>query len=390
MTGWITSLLLLGGWLCAAAAQDAIVVGAVVSESGAHAGAAAEYRQGLLLWQDDVNAAGGLLGRRVELRLKDDGSEAVRAGAAYAELIEGGAQVLIGPYGSAATLTASSEAERARRVLLNAAGPSSIVHKRAPRYVVQTAPPYVAYAQGVLELADKTGAESLYIAARDDAASREMAEAALAQAARFGFGQVKLAVYSGTTNEFLEQLYEAMKVQADAWIAFGEVRDGADMVKTLKRQGFVPKLLYLRASADPGFVKLVGQDAEQVLGSKEYDPRFDRGENARFVKAYRDRWSTAPGSMAAAAYTAGTVLAAGAERAGTVQADKLRAALSEIEPDTLLGRYRIDPSTGSQIGMQPAVVQRVEGRLQPVWPEALAAGRDLAPFVAWAERKVIR
>ena len=94
--------------------------------------------------------------------------------------------------------------------------------------------------------------------------------------------------------------------------------------------------------------------------------------------------------MAAAAYTAGTVLAAGAERAGTVQANKLRAALSEIEPDTLLGRYRIDPSTGSQIGMQPAVVQRVEGRLQPVWPEALAAGRDLAPFVAWAERKVIR
>ena len=155
MTGWITSLLLLGGWLGAAAAQDAIVVGAVVSESGAHAGAAAEYRQGLLLWQDDINAAGGLLGRRVELRLKDDGSEAVRAGPAYAQLIEGGAQVLIGPYGSAATLTASSEAERASRVLLNAAGPSSLIHKRAPRYVVQTAPPYVAYGQGVLELAHR-------------------------------------------------------------------------------------------------------------------------------------------------------------------------------------------------------------------------------------------
>src|SRR5689334_6220638 len=285
MTGWITSLVLFGGWLCAAAAQDTIVVGAVVSESGAHAGAAVEYRQGLLLWQDDVNSAGGLLGRRVELRLKDDGSEAVRAGPAYAELIEGGAQVLIGPYGSAATLTASSEAERARRVLLNAAGPSSLIHKRAPRYVVQTAPPYIAYAQGVLELVDKSAAESVYILARDDTASREMAEAALAQAARFGLEKVKLAVFSGTTNDFLEQLYEAMKVQADAWIAFGEVRDAGDMVKTLKKHGYVPKLLYLRASADAGFVKLVGQDAEHVLGSQEYDPRFDRDGNARFVKA---------------------------------------------------------------------------------------------------------
>jgi len=390
MTGWITSLLLLGGWACAAAAQDAIVVGAVVSESGAHAGPAAEYRQGLLLWQDDINAAGGLLGRRVELRLKDDGSEAVRAGPAYAELIEGGAQVLIGPYGSAATLTASSEAERARRVLLNAAGPSSLIYKRAPRYVVQTAPPYAAYGQGPLELADKAAAESLYILARDDVASREMAEAALAQASRFSFGKVKLAVFSGTTNDFLEQLYEAMKVQADAWIAFGEVRDAADMLKTLKRQGFVPKLLYLRASADPGFVKLVGQDAEHVLGSREYEARLQRGDNARFVKAYRAKWSAMPGEMAAAAYTAGTILAAAATKAGTVDADKLRAALSQLELDTLLGRYRIDPSTGAQIGMQPAVVQRVEGRLEPVWPEALAAGRDLAPFVAWAERKVIR
>ena len=389
MTGWITSFLVLGTWLCAAAAQDAIVVGAVVSESGAHAGAAAQYRQGLLLWQDDINAAGGLLGRRVELRLKDDGSEAVRAGPAYAELIAGGAQVLIGPYGSAATLTASSEAERARRVLLNAAGPSSIVQKRGPRYVVQTAPPYVAYAQGVLELADRTGAESLYIVARDDVASREMAEAALAQAARFGFGRAKLAVFSGTTNDFLEQLYEAMKVEADAWIAFGEVRDAADMVKTLKRQGFVPKLFYARASAEAGFVKLVGQDAEHILGSEGYDPRFERADNERFVKAYRAKWAAEPGAMAAAAYTAGTVLVAAAQHAGTVEADKLRAALADIELDTLLGRYRIDPATGAQVGMQPIVVQRIEGRLQPVWPEALAAGRQLAPFVAWADRKVI-
>lgn len=390
MTGWITSFVVLCAGLSVAAAQDAIVVGAVVSQSGAHAGPAAEYRQGLLLWQDDINAAGGLLGRRVEVRLKDDGSEAVRAGPAYAELIEGGAQVLIGPYGSAATLTAASEAERAHRVLLNAAGPSSLVHKRAPRYVVQTSPPYVAYGEGALELARKSGAESLYILGRDDAASREMAEAALALSADSGFRQVKLAVYSGTTNDFLEQLYEAMKVHADAWIAFGEVRDGADMVKTLKRHGFVPKMLYVRASPEPRFVQLVGQDAEYVVGSEEYDPRFDRDDNARFVKAYRAKWSAPPGALAAAAYTAGTVLAAGVKEAGSVEADKLRAALAKIEVHTLLGRYRIDAASGAQVGMQPALVQRVEGRLQAVWPDALAAGHDLAPFVAWAERKVMR
>src|SRR5262249_11278437 len=120
MTGWITSALLLAALATSAAAQEGTLVGgAVVSQSGTRAGPAADYRRGLLLWQDEVNAAGGLLGNRVVLRIEDDGSEAVRSGELYADLIRDGARVLIGPYGSAATLTAAAEAERGRRVLLN-------------------------------------------------------------------------------------------------------------------------------------------------------------------------------------------------------------------------------------------------------------------------------
>jgi branched-chain amino acid transport system substrate-binding protein len=391
MTGWITSS---AAALCAgvslAAAQDAVVVGAVVSQTGAHATAAAEYRNGMLLWQEHVNAAGGLLGRRVDLRLADDGSEAARAGRLYADLIEAGAQVLIGPYGSAATLTAMAEAERTRRVLLNAGGPSTQVHKRAPRYVFQTSVPYAAYAEGVLELARQAGAQSLMILGRDDAASREMAEAALAYAGKLGFRHVEIVVYPGTNNDFLPQLYEAMAVHADAWIAFGETRDGADMVKTLKRHGYVPKLFYARASPDPRFIELVGQDAEHTLGSRDYDARFARAANAQFVKAYAAKWSSAPNGIAAAGYTAGVVLTAAVARAGTLDAEKLRAALATLEVDTLLGRYRVDQTNGAQVGMKPVVMQIVHGRTQPVWPAEVAGGRLLEPFIAWSERKVLQ
>jgi branched-chain amino acid transport system substrate-binding protein len=385
MTGWITSALLFG-WLTLASAQEAAVVGAVISESGAHAAGGAQYRQGLVLWQEAINAAGGLLGRRVELRLRDDGSEAARAGREYAELIEAGAQVLIGPYGSAATLTAMAQAERTKRVMLNAAGPSGQVHKRSPRYVFQTAIPYAAYPEGVLEVARQSGAQSVFILGRDDAASREMAEAALARAKQLGFQNVQLVVYPGTNNDYLPQLYQAMGVHADAWIAFGETRDAADMVKTLKRHGYVPKVFYARSSPDPRFIELVGQDAEYILGSKDYDARFARAGNAEFVKAYTMKWSAPPGPLAAAAYTAGTVLAAAATRAGTLDAEKLRAALASMEIDTLLGRYRVDPASGAQIGMQPVVVQIIHGWSQPVWPQGAAQPK---PFVAWSERKII-
>src|SRR5205085_167995 len=184
-------------------------------------------------WQEELNAAGGLLGRRVELRFKDDGSEAVRAGEAYAELIRDGAQVLIGPYGSAATLTAAAEAERARRVLLNAAGPSSEIHKRQPQYVFQTLPPYAAYADGPLWAAREAAVDSLYIVARDDAASRDMAEAAQTQARALGFANVTLEIYSGRTEDFLPQLYKAMGANADGVVhaAVGRRAGRAEPVK---------------------------------------------------------------------------------------------------------------------------------------------------------------
>src|SRR5262245_29088820 len=99
-----------------------IVVAAVVSQSGVHTQLAADYARGLQLWQAEVNAAGGLLGRPIELALPDDGSDAVRAGELYRQLItEKKADLLIGPYGSAATHMAAAEAERGRRVMINGA-----------------------------------------------------------------------------------------------------------------------------------------------------------------------------------------------------------------------------------------------------------------------------
>ena len=395
MTGWITSaialLLTAAAFASGAVAQEkALTVGAVVSETGSHAAAAADYRKALIVWAEQANAAGGLLGRPIELQLKDDASEAAKTGTAYADLIAGGAQVLIGPYGSAATLTGSAEAERARRVMLNAAGPSGQIHKRAPRYLFQTVPPYAAYADGALAVARAARVQSLYIAARDDAASREMGEAALALARKLGFQHVDLELYSGGTVDFLPQLYKAMAGHADAWIAFGGARDGGDIVRTLKRQGYEPRVLYVAASPDRRFIQRVGQDAEFILGAKEYDARFPTPGNESFVKAFNAKWSATPGPLAAAAYAAGTVLAEGVRRAGTADSAKLRAVLSTMEVDTVLGPYKVDPATGAQVGMKPAVTQMVRGRAQPVWPEALAGERKLLPFLSWAEREIIK
>jgi hypothetical protein len=70
-------------------------------------------------------------------------------------------------------------------------------------------------------------------------------------------------------------------------------------------------------------------------------------------------------------------------RAGTADAAKLRGTLAALEVDTVLGRYRVDPANGAQVGMKPPLTQILKGRARPVGPE-------VAPFVPWSERQVLK
>lgn len=387
---YIAGLLAASVLAAAAAAADEppIVVGAVVSQTGSQAPLADGYGKALRLWQDEINAAGGLLGRKIELRMRDDHSEAARAGPAYAELVAGGADLLVGPYGSAATLVAAGEGERTRHVLGNGAGASARVYKRPQRWVFQTLAAYASYGEGVLELAREARLSRLYILARNDSASVEMADAARSRALKLGFTVPELQVYSG--SEDLEPLIaKAAAANVEAWIAFGEMRDAADTVIAMKAAGYAPRFFYLRAGADARFIERVGQDAEFTLASEAYDPAWPTPYNAAFAKAYAARWGRAPDAAAAQGYAAATVLARAVEHVGSLDQEKLRAALAGMEIGTVLGTYKVG-ADGSQVGIKPAVVQIVRGRPAVLWPVELRSDARLQPYPPWKERTLLK
>lgn len=371
-----------------AAAQSPLVVGVVVSQTGAHADLAADYGRGLELWRDEVNAAGGVLGRRVELRMLDDGSEAARAGALYRELIRDKADALIGPYGTAATLVAAAEAESAQRVLINGAGWSRAVHKRTPRFVFQTAVPYNAYGTAVLELARAAGLKAAVILARDDPASLEMAAAAAETAARHGISTGEVQSYAAGTADFLPLIAKLGGTGEQAWIAFGGVDDAAEMIKGFRKARYAPRLAFMRGVADPRLVELVGQDAEFSMGPAAYHP-LRPGAQA-FARAFEQRWQRPPGIAAAEGYAAGAVLAAGVRSAGSAEPRALRSALAALQMETVLGTYKVDPASGEQLGERPVVVQVLLGRRDIVAPPGIATARVVLPYPAWDDRQLLK
>ena len=374
----------------ARAAEPPILVGAVISESGNLADLAADLRKSLVLWQEEVNGSGGLLGRRIELRLLDDRSEAAAAADLYERLIrDERCDVLIGPMGSASTLGAAMAAERNRRVLLNAAGAARAVQKGSARYVFQVPAPFATYGAGALEIARRSGYRRLAIYARNDPGSREMASRLKEDATAAGLQAAEPEVYGIGTVNFSSQIETAKTAQAEAWIAFGQVRDAADMVKSFRKQGYAPAMFVAQGAADPQFIRLLGQDAEHALGILAWDRGFGARESRRFAEIYARRWSAEPTLLAAQGYAAAKVLEEAVRRAGSLEQDRIRDELQALEVETPLGRYKVDKS-GAQLGARPAVVQIQAGRRQVVWPEDLATAKWQLPYPRWQERKLLR
>ena len=90
-------------------------IGVSVSLSGEYGLAGEKYEKGLRIWQEDVNSRGGILGRKVELVIKDDGSDPAKAAAAYSDFTaKREADLLLGPDNTFLALAAIPAIEKAQ------------------------------------------------------------------------------------------------------------------------------------------------------------------------------------------------------------------------------------------------------------------------------------
>ena len=90
---------LAAGTMAPASAQNPMVVGASISQTGRLAVTAVYVHQAYQLWVDDVNAKGGLFGRQVTLKVYDDKSDPGTGVKLYEKLIvDDKVDLVVGPY----------------------------------------------------------------------------------------------------------------------------------------------------------------------------------------------------------------------------------------------------------------------------------------------------
>jgi branched-chain amino acid transport system substrate-binding protein len=102
--GWATAILVLGLTSGASAQQQPIKIGMSMAQTGGLAAGGRASLLGIEIWRDDINARGGLLGRKVELIVYDDKSSAAETPAIYSKLLDiDKVDLLFAPYATVPT-----------------------------------------------------------------------------------------------------------------------------------------------------------------------------------------------------------------------------------------------------------------------------------------------
>ena len=373
--------------VAASAQQAPIKIGVALALTGNLADSAKHYGNAVKLWQEQTNSAGGLLGRQVELVIYDERSDPATATRLYEKYItEDKVDLLIAPFGTASTATVSAVAEKHKRVLINGGGASESIHRRGFKYLFQTAARISSYIDGVVPTAQKHGFKSMIVISRDYAAGRDLAKAVEAQAKDAGIELKLVEFFPSGTADFSSHIAKVRQINPDVWLSIGYPNEAIEMVRQLRAANYMPKMFIHNGVSQEDFLKAAGKDAEHFIGLSLYETPLKTKGNVEFIKAFESKFGYEPGYYAAFGYTAAMVLGEAVKKTGSLDQDKLRETLSQMELETVMGKHKIDPATGMQLGVKGLLVQVKNGKREIIFPEELKTTEAIIPLPAWDKR----
>ena len=203
--GWMTALVVLGlapGDV--SAQQPPIRIGMSMPQTGGLAGGGKASLLGIEIWRDDVNARGGLLGRKVELVVYDDKSSAAETPAIYAKLLDvDKVDLLFAPYATVPTAPLMPMVKQ-RGLLLMGNFSFQVNSKIHHDMWFNNAPwgPADSWATGFLGLGQKAGGKTIALLSADQEFAQNLAKTAREVAKQRDLQIVFDQVYPPSTVEF--------------------------------------------------------------------------------------------------------------------------------------------------------------------------------------------
>jgi branched-chain amino acid transport system substrate-binding protein len=242
------------------------------------------------------------------------------------------------------------------------------------------------------ELKQKHGFNNLFIMAQDVSHARGAGELVKKLATDKGWNVTGLEIYPTGATDFSMGLLKAKNSKSDIINIWMDMPESAILLKQWHDMK-IPALPFgstLAAAEQPGFWKATDGKGEYTLCNvvnAGNAPSNATPWTMKFYDAYTKRWGLEPeGLGSSSSYMAVYVLKDAIERAGSLDADKIIAALEKVDLTGVYGRLRFDPKSHQVIpandpkeGAVGSILQWQAGKRVVVYPKSIAMGEILLP-----------
>ena len=239
LLGGMTAAAILGLTSGAVAQQPPIKIGMSMPQTGGLAGGGKASLLGIEIWRDDVNAKGGLLGRKVELVVYDDKSSASETPAIYSKLIDvDKVDLLFSPYATVPTAPIMPMVKQ-RGLLLIGNFSFQVNSKVGHDMWFNNAPwgPPDSWASSFLDLGQKAGGKTIALLAADQEFAQNLAKTAREVATKLNMKVVFDQAYPPSTVEFSSIIRALKSAKPDIVYVASYPPDSAGILRAVNEIG---------------------------------------------------------------------------------------------------------------------------------------------------------
>jgi branched-chain amino acid transport system substrate-binding protein len=327
---------------------------------------------------EEINAAGGVNGKSIELFFADDASKIEMGRSAVEKLIEQDKVIaLTGGYSSDVTLAVALVADRRQVPFLITTGSADMITEIGWDYVFRLNQPLSEYSKALIEyLHEVLKPKSVAILYENGMFGRSGAVEFSEQASELGWKIVLKEAYQPGTVDFKALLGKAKAAKPDVVYMISYVNEAALLMKQSRELNLTPKV-FAGAGAGftlPEFPEIAGSASEKVLSASLWTPQVQYPGAKEYYNNYLKRFGAETDYHGAEAYASIHVLADAFKRSKELTPQGTREALEKTNMMTAFGpvKFTAYGNKKQQNSLPTYLVQWQKGVLETVWPAIIA------------------
>jgi branched-chain amino acid transport system substrate-binding protein len=337
-----------------------------IGVAGAHTGDLASYGipsvRAAEIVAENYNAAGGILGRQIELVVEDDQCKAEVAANVAAKLVGENVVAVIGHICSGATKPAAGIYNESNILCISSSATNTALTKSGdyPNFFRSIAPDD---AQAALDADFVINTlKSKKAAVLHDKGDYGKGFAELTKGEFEADGSVEVVLYEGITVGAVDYSAVINKIKnsgADVIVYGGYHPEASKLVQQMKTKGMDIDFVSDDGVKDDTFIKVAGEYSEGVYASGPIDTSSNPLAQ-KAIKEHQDKYGEEPGPFYLNAYAAATALFNAIQVAGSTDYNAVTKAMRSANVDTCLGTISFD-ERGDAVGIGFSVFQVQNG-----------------------------